>query len=175
MRNHAPYDAIVGGAFLLLDDGVRLAHSSPLVAEGVLRVLWGRSSLARAMARRMRLPPEGDGVPTRLEVSEEGGVLIWTRDFGRHRVVTRQWAEGPFLVESFGMAKAQFELIPESGSLRYQTVGMRLGAVKVPVIVAPSIEATISDAAGGWHVEVLIRQPGVGVLCHYFGVMELLG
>ncbi|MGV3617399.1 MAG: DUF4166 domain-containing protein [Fimbriimonas sp.] len=170
--NHAPYDSTVGGAFSRLGEGVRRAHSSPLVAEGDLRVEWSRSRLARLVARGMRLPPEGASVRTWLEVSSSPEGLLWVRDFGNHRVTTRQWASQGLLIESFGLARTCFRLVAEGDGLRYEPVGVWIGRWRVPF--APRIEATVSEADGGWHVDVRVDHPWLGRLCRYSGLMRAM-
>lgn len=173
MRNHAPYDALVGGAFSRLAPGIGLAHSSPLTAEGELRVEWSRSWFSRVIARAMRLPPEGDPIRTRLEVTAASDVLTWIRDFGSHRVKTRQWVKGQVLVESYGLGQSHFHLVPDGDALRYEPVGVWLGPFRVPSFLAPRIEARIQDAPGGWRVDVRIDHPRFGLLCRYDGIMRI--
>src|SRR5579862_8966370 len=98
------YRRTLGKAFDRLPPVLQRFHDQPgaAVAQGSLRITRGQGWLRQAFASLMRLPLPGEQVPVSLQVQVSGERECWTRDFGSHRVVTRQELYQGLLVETAG-------------------------------------------------------------------------
>jgi len=178
------YARILGDDWLRADEGVRAAHFAgrPIERRGLFRVRRGTGFLVRAIARLLRLPAAGDGVPIRLRIEEDGAGERWIRHFGAQRLTTRQRAAGALLGERFGPLEILFRLEVVDGALTYRTVGARLplGPLGIPLPrgLRPAVEArewvdgAVEGAACGsraTHVVVEVSLPWLGRLIRYEG------
>jgi hypothetical protein len=148
-------------------------------ARGRLRIAHGRSSLARFMARALRLPRASDAADTTLVVTSGADGERWHRTFDDRRLDTRQYAAGTLvLAERFGILEFRFRLDVVDGSLCFRQIeaAFRLGAarVRLPAGWAPSIEAR-EDPAGARHVSIEVRVtiPSLGPVLAYDGTIEI--
>ena len=166
----SPYQAILGDAFALVHANVRRAHLAPLAAEGTIDVEHGSQWLGPLMIRAMKLPGAGRGQRVRLDVVVVGGEVEWRRQIGASVLRTWQKAMGSRLVERRGIGCVAFELAVQEGALLYRQVSMRVAGVQMPSSISPRVEARVSPAATGWHVDVVVTWR-TQLLCRYAGVL----
>jgi hypothetical protein len=162
------YEAILGETFTSLHAHVQCAHLPPLRAEGTIDVEHGAGWLARPMIWLMTLPAAGLRQPVRLEVTEDGQELVWTRQIGASVLRTRQQASGARLVERAGLGRVSFDLAVENGALLYRQSSIHVAGLPVPSSLSPRVGAVVSASADGWHVAVTVTWRG-RIVCRYAG------
>jgi hypothetical protein len=172
-RRRSPHEAVLGDAFASLDAQVCRAHLTPLRAEGTVDVEHGPAWLARPMVWLMNLPAAGPCQPVRLDVTEDGSELAWTRRIGETTLRTRQRAGGSRLVERSGLGRVAFHLAVENGALLYRQASIHVAGLPMPSWLSPRIGAVVSTAEEGWHVVVTVEWRG-RLACRYAGTMRAL-
>lgn len=172
----------MGDAWNRLTEPVRCVHAprSIVRAHGRVRIEHGRHSVARFLARMLRLPPPGASVATQLIVTARADGERWHRTFNGRRLDTRQCeSSGTGLVERFGILEFRFRLDATDGSLVYvqREAALRAGPLRllIPAAWAPRIEAR-EDPAGPNRVKVDVRiaLPGLGPLITYDGIIDVV-
>ena len=172
-RSWSPYEAVLGEAFASLHGHVRRAHLPPLRAEGTIDVEHGPGWLVRALVWLMTLPAAGLCQPVRLDVTEDGSELVWTRRIGGSILRTRQRASGSRLVERSGLGRVTFDLAVEGGALLYRQSSIHIAGLPVPSSLGPRVEALVSATAEGWRVAVTVTWRGA-IVCRYAGTIHAL-
>ena len=162
------YEAVLGETFTSLHAHVQCAHLPPLRAEGTIDVEHGTGWLARPMIWLMTLPAAGPRQPVRLQVTEDGPELVWTRQIGASMLRTRQQASGARLVERSGVGRVSFDLAVENGALLYRQSSIHVAGMPVPSSLGPRVGAVVSATADGWHVAVTVTWRG-RIVCRYAG------
>lgn len=171
-RRVSPYEAVLREAFLALDPEVQRAHLPPLVATGTLDVEHGSHPVTKPLVKLMNLPRAGRSQTVRLEVTIDGAELIWMRRIGDVSLHTRQGAAGSCIVERSGLGRIVFRLRAEHGNLLYRQTAMTIAGIRVPGIIAPHVDARVSAAPGGWHVDVRVTWR-THLVCRYAGRMAV--
>lgn len=179
----ALYPRLLDSDWPKLDPAVRGTHLSdavsPLRLCGLFTISHGKSRLARAVARLLRLPPPGWAVPTRLIVRREPDGEHWQRSFGRHRLATFQRPlQDGLLGEQFGPLEFRTRLEVEQEGLVYRQVGVRLRLgpliVPLPLRFSPRVDGREEPAGAPHRTRVTVRVdiPIVGRLIGYVGDVE---
>jgi hypothetical protein len=166
------YRRLLGPDFDRLPPALRRFHdaSGGASAAGVVCVRRGGPPVARAVARILRLPPEGDRVDVRLRVTAENdGRECWERMFAAHRLRTTQWLERGRLVERVGAAAFTFDVAADERGMRFRSVGFRWLGVPVPPRLAIGIDADVRGFDEHWNVKVIVRAARAGVISSYEG------
>ncbi|HVE77318.1 MAG TPA: DUF4166 domain-containing protein [Gemmatimonadaceae bacterium] len=171
MSGPSLYRRLLGRDFERLPEALRRFHDSVGGGSGagVFRVQRGTRAPARAVARALGLPPEGDRVAVTLRVTAENDHEVWTRAFGAQRLRTRQWLEGGRLIERTGAAKLVFDVAADERGMRFRSVGFAWLGAPLPASLAPEVEADVRGFAAHWEVTVLVRAPRLGVITSYQG------
>lgn len=176
------YQSVLGDRFTTLPPALRRFHArTNACARGHVSVRRGRGLVARLVASIMGLPPASEQLAIELRTTIEDDREVWTRSFASptgssvgRPMITRQWREGPLLVEALGLTRTYFELELASEPLGLRFVQRRCTILGVPVprVLAPRVEAFAwSSDAEGWVVEVHISLPVIGLLVAYAGRM----
>jgi hypothetical protein len=130
------YERALGRAWRGLAPGLRQFFSrGKLRAEGAFDVRWGPGTIARWVAKLLRLPPPGMAVPVTLDVSPHDHGERWTRRFGSSVLVTEQRTFGSGRVaERFGLAELVFALVIDEGELEFRHIcsSLVLGPLRIP-------------------------------------------
>jgi len=166
------YRRLLGSDFDRMPEVLRRFHDSVgggASATGVVRVRRGSRALARALARTLRLPPEGDGVAVMLRVTEVAEHERWERTFGSWRWETRQWLEGGRLIERMGAAKFVFDIAADERGMRFRSVRVAWLGVPVPRGIAVEVEGNVRGFDTEWEIAVVVRAPRLGVITSYEG------
>jgi hypothetical protein len=160
---------------------VRCLHATRAIlrAHGYLRIEHGRRSLARFLARMLRMPAPSAAAETRLIVTARAGGEHWERTFNGQRLETWQYeSRESELAERFGILELRFRLDVSEGRLLYvqRRAAVVFGSVRVPIPgpLAPRVEAR-EDPAGPTCVSIEVRVvlPGVGLLITYHGMIDV--
>ena len=163
------YPALAGADWDELPAAVRALHGGRGVrARGRFQVRWSAHAPVRWLARLTGLPRPGESVGLELQIVPEAGMETWRRVFEGRPFVTRQWAEGPLLVERFGRPRAALRAPgrPRRAVLRAARRGPGPGplAAALPRPLWPRVEAFVSGELVP-RVEVELRLPLLGTLC----------
>jgi hypothetical protein len=138
-------------------------------AGGRLQVIRTGGWLRHAIATLMGIPPAG-GYEVSLEVSAVADGERWRRRFGGHTLKTVQNVRRGLLVEASGPGSLGFELIVEDGALLFRRRRAWLFGVRLPLWLAPTIEAAnMPTDSGSWHVSVRFSIPVLGDIGRYEG------
>jgi Domain of unknown function (DUF4166) len=151
--------------------GAKTVHGS-----GTFAVRWGQRSLARILARLLRLPREGPAVPVRVEIERMGDREVWRRWFADRPYVTRQSRRGPIRIERIGALEIHYRLRSTRHEVRYvqERACVRMGRLAVPLLphLSPMVTAWAAGPEGDrFFVAVSVRAPLVGPLLSYAGYM----
>jgi hypothetical protein len=141
---------------------------------GTFAVRWGQLSLARILARCLRLPREGPAVSVRVEIERIGDREVWRRWFAGRPYVTRQSRRGRIRIERIGALEIRYRLRATRHEVRYVQEGacVRVGrlAVPLPRCLSPMVSAWAAGPEGDrFFVAVTVRAPLVGPLLSYAG------
>jgi len=131
----------------------------------------GPGFLARPIIWLMKLPAAGLRQPVRLDVSQVGPELVWTRRIGGSMLRTRQYAtdgSGSRIVERSGVGRISFDLAVENGALQYRQSSIHVAGLPVPSSLSPNVAAVVSATSDGWRVVVTVTWRG-GIVCRYAG------
>jgi hypothetical protein len=141
---------------------------------GTFAVCWGQPSLARILARFLRLPAEGPAVPVRVEVERMGDREVWRRWFAGRPYVTRQTRRGRIRIERIGALEVRYRLWASRNEVCYaqERACLRVGrlAVPLPRCLSPTVSASAAGPDGDlFFVAVTVCAPLVGPLLSYAG------
>jgi Domain of unknown function (DUF4166) len=165
------YRRLLGETFEALPAVLRDFHGLPGggAARGVLCVTRGKGWLCRALADRMRLPPQGDRVAVRLRVVVEDDRERWVRDFDGVRMETIQWVHAGLLIEAAGPLRAGLRVVAGPEGLRFELARAWLGVLPLPRALMPHSTAEAMAQEGGWRIDVRVEAPVIGLLVRYRG------
>lgn len=149
---------------------------------GSFNVRHGANAASRLLARLLRLPAAGVGVPTRLVVTSTRKGERWHRTFAGRDFITdqRRTADG-LMAERAGAFEMLFRLDERDGVLRYRQVGFAfcLGRLRIrlPRWLSPTVVAREHKSADGSRLRASVRviAPFVGLLIAYRGCIEIEG
>ena len=167
------YQGLLGAEWDELPAAVRRAHDGrPLSGRGCFHVRWSRWPWLRGLAWVCGLPRPGVDVPVELEVEPDASGETWRRRFAGRPFVTRQWREGPELIERSGPLELRFRLRGGTAGLVFEPRGARLGRLPLPAWLSPRVVASVR---GEDELEVAVRLeiPALGELCRYAGRLEV--
>jgi hypothetical protein len=142
-------------------------------------VTHGPGSVARVLARVLRLPHEGSAVDTYLITTATGDGEHWLRTFDGRPLETRQRArhDGQ-IVERFHHLEFTFHRNTVGGATRFHQLAAALVIgplrIRLPARCAPQVIAR-EEAAGPrrLHVDVRVELPIIGPLLSYDGTIDV--
>ena len=180
------YPLALGDDWNSLDASLRRFHGVVATrhAAGTFNVKHGCNRGARRVARILRLPAAGLGVPVHLAIRCEprqhlphGLVEIWERNFCGCTLTSHDWIDSAgLLVERFGLLELSLRLHVQNGALCFS--GIRVSVVvgrlrlRLPRWLAPIVDARtsgVSSPEGGFAVSVKLSHPMFGLLLAYEG------
>lgn len=182
----ALYPLALGKDWHSIDAGLRCFHgvTTTRYAAGAFNIQHGSNWPARMLARILRLPAAGLGVPIKLAVHCEtrpelphGLVEVWDRNFGGRRLTSQQWIDSAgLLVERFGLMEISFMLRAENGALCFYGTRSSIAAgwlyVRTPRWLTLRVEARaacVPFPGNGIAVSVKLLLPVLGLLLAYEG------
>lgn len=182
----ALYPLALGKDWHSIDAGLRCFHgvTTTRYAAGAFDIQHGSNWPARLLARMLRLPAAGLGVPIKVAVHCEprpelphGLVEVWDRNFGGRRLTSQQWIDSAgLLVERFGPVEFCFVLRAENGALCFYgtrlSIAVGWSRVRMPRWLTLRIEARaacVPSPGSGFVVSVRLLLPMLGLLLAYEG------
>jgi hypothetical protein len=174
------YPRLLGVGWNEVAPSIRRLHleSGPVRMAGTFCVRHGKSRLTRWLIRVLRLPAEGDDLPTRLVVERQGDGERLLRTFADRPFVTIERVAGNgLLAERFGLMELRFRLEVQNGAIlhRHMATTVRLGALAIPLPgwLAPQVTASEQPIPGTDQAQVCVQVvvPWVGLLISYEGTV----
>jgi len=156
------YRALLKDDFEKLPAVLRVFHSAPgqRSAAGTLSIRRHNVFLAWLVG----FPPEGEQVPTRLDVLATEDEEIWTRRFGGVARSSTQWEAKGLLVEEAGPLRVAFQVRACQGGMSFESRRARVWGIPVPL----RVKAAVRGGETSWEVEVTVAHVG-----SYHGAMTL--
>lgn len=147
-----------------------------MLCVGQFTIRRGKGFLARMLTWLMRLPAEGEQVPTQLVVNADDNGEQWSRTFAGRPFITKQsaHAEG-FMAERIGLMEILYRLNVADHALSYDQAraALRVGTLRIPLPrwLSPTITARewAESDDRNVHVSVSVTAPLVGLLINYQG------
>ena len=164
---------LLGDAWERLAPSLRAMHdvAGETTARGVATVERGASPLARLAAALAGFPPAGQDVPVEVVMQARDGRELWRRSFGGRPFasVMASGGDDALLWERFGPFAFGMALVCEHERLRWVMRRWRLAGVRLPVALAPRIEAVEIERDGRFHFDVAIAHLLTGLIMRYRG------
>jgi hypothetical protein len=164
--------ACLGRMFFKLPEVVQRAHRGTIQLTGTVTVERG-FGLGWLLAACMRLPrsnPKTELVVVGWHFEDH---MVWSRTFDGRTFESTFRADGVFLVEQMGPLALYLDPKVEGGRLVYALAATRLGPLKLPAILSPSLTAWEGECEGQYDFEVVIGLPLIGRVIRYAGQLEL--
>jgi hypothetical protein len=162
----------------LLAAPVRAVHGRrPIALVGNASVVRGSGLLARLLGWSSGLPPEQHNGPVKvlLERTHSETGERWTRFFGTARPMrSRLRRAGEYVDETIGFTRLRFKYSLEGGSIRWTAVAGRTLGVPWPETWLKGIEASESIRGNQYYFDVRAVLPGIGLLVHYVGTLDVV-
>lgn len=172
------FHRVLGDAWQQLPEPIRRVHDVDEVRrfDGIARVVRGRSTAARLIARLIGFPPDGESVDLEVTMTPDGGAEAWARDFGGHRFRSRL-SEGSgrmmgLLRESFGPFHFGISLELRGDRLHYAMRKWCLWRLPMPGFLLPRGRMFERAADGRFWFHVEIRMPLAGHVVTYAGWLD---
>ena len=124
------------------------------------------------VASVLLLPSEADGAQVQLRVSLRGDAERWERSFDGRALSSIQRAYRGLLLERFGPYTFGFRVEPEVDGLSLVFARAWLFGIPWPSWLAVKSRARARAVDSGWHVDVVVTAPLLGLLARYDGVVE---
>ena len=166
------YVANLGPAFDRLPPALRAFHAGPGLWSGRADIERGQGAMTALILRLGGFPPEGRGVPVRIEVHHDAPGERWVRDFAGHRTVSHLRLDRESApVERFGPVTCRLQLDPEEDGLSVGvTAAWVFGILPVPGPLMPeSRSREYADSEGMYRFDIAAHGPGGGLLIRYRG------
>jgi hypothetical protein len=169
------YRRILGDAYTTLPLPWQVMHDlkSELTATGVGSVERGKGLIARLAAAIVGFPPAGKDVPVEVAFRLKNGREVWQRNFAGRRFASTQeegkGRNGRLMCERFGVFNFAMALVVEGERMRLVMRRWSLFGLRLPLPLAPRIDAYeyVEDGRFRFHVE--IGHPLTGLIVHYRG------
>jgi hypothetical protein len=161
----------------LLAAPVRAVHECrPTTLIGRATVVRGWRLLPRFFGWISGLPPEQHNGPVRVlfEQLHQGARERWTRYYGTAPPMrTTLRCSGNCLEETVGITTLRFKLTLEGGSIRWTAIRGRTLGIPWPKSWLRGIDACESHRGNHYYFNVRASLPGLGLLVHYVGELEM--
>ena len=170
--------ALLCSEWHLLAAPIRAVHERrPVALVGRATVVRGWGWLARLFAWVSGLPEEQHNGPVRVVLEQmHGGKERWTRTFGAARPMRSSLRRcGDCLEERIGASTLRFKFSVEGGSIRWTAVAGRTLGLPWPRSWLKGIDAYESHRGNRYYFNVRAALPGVGLIVHYVGELDLAG
>jgi hypothetical protein len=164
--------ACLGRSFFKLPETVQRAHHGTVRLSGAVAVERGRG-LGWLLAALMRMPrtnPKTELVVVGWHFPDQ---MVWSRSFDGRTFESTFLTDGVFLVERMGSLSLVIEPVVEGDRLQYRLSAARFGPIKLPRVLAPSLNAWEGERDGKYEFEVAVGLPLVGRVIRYAGQLDL--
>jgi len=161
----------LGKNYNSLAELVKQAHTGDIRLEGDVVVRHG-NSLAKYIARTLKLPPAGESVHLVVNGYHEEQQMRWQREFDGHLMQSCFRLNGEFLVENMGPVKLWLKLVVEQGVLQYHLSKASLWGIRIPSLLSPRLSAYEKEVDQDYVFGVRIDLPILGKLIEYSGKLQ---
>jgi NAD(P)-dependent dehydrogenase (short-subunit alcohol dehydrogenase family) len=167
------FEKALGHDIACLPAVVRDIHTSvPLHLTGRAAIDGAQNATAKIIARLFRFPSSTPDETADVLLKRSGDKEVWIRRFGRSFFrSTLKPGDGPRRVyERFGPFDFELEITPDESGFDLKVVGWRMGAVQLPLRLAPcTLAKAFVDGEGRYGFDVTIGLPLIGRLVRYSG------
>lgn len=165
------YQRVLGADYDRLPEVLKRFHGAPRGGSvaGSLRIERGAGWLRGLLASLGGLPPAGESVPLRLDVSVQGDEEHWTRSFGRTQLHTRQLARDGRLVELHPPWKLRIRLGATRDGMQLEHERCYWRGIPLPRALSPRVDSIVEARDDRWWIVVTIGVPLFGMVCRYSG------
>jgi NAD(P)-dependent dehydrogenase (short-subunit alcohol dehydrogenase family) len=144
-------------------------------ARGWAKVQRGRSPLAHLVCAVMGFPASAEQIPVTVRFDVQDGEETWTRRFGERSFHSVIRARPSGVEERFGPMRFRFILEEKAGGLRMIPDGWSFLRIPMPSFLTPDgIAEESENDEGRFAFDVPIRIPGIGLMVHYTGTLEVI-
>lgn len=164
---------VLGSEFDQLPATVQRLHRSLSRSyHGQVRVQRGGHWLARLCAWVARLPPAFAGA-IRVDIEVDARGERWARHVDGRAMRSRLWAQRGLLCERLGPLLFRFRLGVCEARLEWSVERVALLGLPLPVRLFRAVRASESERDGRYRFDVSARLPGIGLLVHYEGWLDV--
>lgn len=121
------------------------------------------------LAKWLGLPKAGFNVKVTVSITQEGSRQRWERRFDGRPLISHLALNGMKATEYVGSLEIDYDLQLAGQTLTYHSRAARWKGRPIP---KPNIAAILKETPKGWHVDVSVSLPIIGLVCHYWGDME---
>ncbi len=128
---------------------------------GEARIVRGTSLAARAICGFFRLPPTGDAIPLDVVMTLQGPGEIWTRHFGKHRMISSlALGAAPGTVEETSWpVTGVSRLDADAEGVTQVLVDLRVFGLRLPRLFWPKLAVREGAAGDRYQFSVAIALP----------------
>ena len=169
--------ALLAAEWHLMAPPIRAVHERrPVTLVGRATVVRGWGWLPRLLAWISGLPEEQHNGPIRVLLEQiHGGEERWTRHFSTARPMqSRLRQRGNCVDETIGLTTLRFKFSLEGGSIRWTAVAGRTLGIPWPRSWLAGIDGYESHRGNRYYFNVRAALPGIGVIVHYVGELDLV-
>lgn len=136
-------------------------------------ISWGKNPIFRMIAKIVKLPPEGMGVPTTLIISRIESGIEWNRNFNGFRAVSTHKFTKKAALETAGPFTYVIEMRARGQAIEHFQAGLKIFGIPVPKWFGPTVIGAVLPGHDerSWIVEVDIRHWLFGRMLTYHGEM----
>jgi Domain of unknown function (DUF4166) len=161
-----------------LAPAIRAVHERrPVMLVGRATVVRGWGLLSRLFGWASSLPPDQHNGPVRVLLENTHGASRerWTRYYGDARPMRSTLRRaGDCVEERIGITRLRFKFSLEGGSIRWTAVAGRTLGVPWPQSWLKGIDASESHRGNHYYFNVRAALPGIGLIVHYVGELEMV-
>lgn len=164
---------VLGGEFDRLPATVQRLHRNGSHSyHGEVSVKRGRHWLARLCAWVARLPPAFVGA-IRVDIEADAIGERWARHVDGRAMRSRLWAARGLLRERLGPLVFGFRLGVREARLEWSVAQVALLGLPLPARLFDEVRACESEHDGRYRFDVSAHLPGIGLLVHYRGWLDV--
>ena len=169
------FPRVIGAGFAQLQEPVRVIHQRAGLTRyaGQVEVERGTGAMPQLFAAAARLPPAGCG-PLVVDIESAALEERWTRRMGGHAMASRLWFAAGMLREQLGLVRFDFALRVVDAGIEWRVARVRALGVPLPVRWFSGVGARESARGERYGFDVWARLPGVGLLVHYRGWLDVV-
>ncbi len=160
---------LLGDELNEVSGALREFSDAPSAAAGTLTVRHHPGRMARFFIWALRLPKEGAGQPTTIQIQCSGGREYWNRTIGRARFCTRHSVVEGWLEETTGRFRFLHRVSVVDGGLHYRQERVYFLGIRLPHVLSPIISAYAKGDERGWQLDLTVSCPRCGPICQYEG------
>lgn len=176
VQSSALFRDLLASSFAQLPEAIQRVHRGPanVTLSGVCKVARGKGRLTALMAWIARLPPAGEAVPVTVTIERNNGSERWVRRFGEHQMISRLSQANGQLCEALGPVRLVFNLQGTEQGIQWKPAHIQAFGIPLP---RSCFRFDIQEwvAQDRYSFDVRVALPGLGLLVHYQGWLDIDG